>query len=361
MKKILTLIGLMIIVACSVMAMTSCDNTDWGEGDGDPSLLEYKLSDDGTYYIVAGIGDYVGTHLVIPEEYKGLPVKEIGIYAFSRRAESNYDIEALSALKAITISDSVTSLGFSVFAGSSIERINIGSGLSTIRDGAFVEAANIAPVSLREINVSKDNQSYMSKSGVLYSKDGSELIKYPPQKTATRFRISNKVKIISEYAFEEAANLRSVKIGKNVASIGESAFDGAGIRKIKIPNSVKVVDVCAFTCCENLKKVKIGSGLTEISPLTFLLCESLEKIVIPQNIKAIRGGAFSNCEKLKTVFYEGNKEEWDKVEIDAKVNLVNYEDVFPDDTQIYTYSKKRPGNEGNYWRYIFWVPTVWKK
>ncbi|MBE5730716.1 MAG: leucine-rich repeat domain-containing protein [Clostridiales bacterium] len=360
MKKILTLIGLMIIVACSVMAMIACENTDWDEGDGDPSLLEFELSEDGTYYSVAGIGEYVGTHLVIPEEHNGLPVKEIGSYAFRYYFdEENEESEdsPLSMLKAVTVADSVTSIGYNAFYLSNIEQINIGCGLGHISEASFESVDN-----LKNINVCKDNQTFMSKKGVLYSKSGAVLIKYPSQKKATRFRISNKVKTIEKYAFEDTVNLKNVKIGKNVTTVGEFAFRFSDINKVKIPNSVQALGAGAFYSCENLREVKIGNGLTEILPMTFFCCERLERIVIPKSIKAIRGGAFSQS-NLTEVFYEGNQDEWNKVKLDTAVLpvVMIYEDVFPDFSQIYCYSKDRPSDEGNYWHNVFWTPTVWKR
>ena len=44
--------------------------------------LEFTLSDDGTYYIITGVGTCRDTRLVMPSEYNGKPVKEIGTYAF---------------------------------------------------------------------------------------------------------------------------------------------------------------------------------------------------------------------------------------------------------------------------------------
>ena len=54
---------------------TVCENQDLG--------LRFALGDDETYYKVIGIGDYNDKDLVIPDEYNGLPVKEIAKKAFS--------------------------------------------------------------------------------------------------------------------------------------------------------------------------------------------------------------------------------------------------------------------------------------
>jgi len=362
MKKILTLIGLMIIVACSVMIVSSCENTDWGEGDGDPSLLEFELSEDGTYYSVAGIGDYVGTHLVIPEEYKGLPVKEIrrGVFSASFLTIGDENKIELDApwLKAITITNNITKIGYGSFSGSNIEQINIGSGISAIDRRAFTGTNN-----LKQINVSKKNQSYMTKKGVLYSKDGKKLIKYPEQKKDSSFRTPYKVIDIEEYAFVGAVNLKKVKIGNNVISIGEFAFFTTSIEEVKISDSVETVGLGAFEQCKQLSKVKLGSGLTEIAQEAFASCHKLKEIVIPKNIKTIRAAALCSGQ-LSKIFFDGTETEWNEVYLDTKLyGIMGKIDECPpffETTQVYCYSKEKPSNDGNYWRYVFGVPTVWK-
>ena len=44
--------------------------------------LNFALSEDGTYYIITGIGTFMDTVLYMPDTYKGLPVREIANYAF---------------------------------------------------------------------------------------------------------------------------------------------------------------------------------------------------------------------------------------------------------------------------------------
>lgn len=69
--------------------------------------LEFALSDDGTYYIITGIGTFYGTELIIPSKYKGLPVKEIGNYAF----------ENCTFVKRAVIPASITKLGYGAAQG----------------------------------------------------------------------------------------------------------------------------------------------------------------------------------------------------------------------------------------------------
>ena len=77
--------------------------------------FEYTLSTDGTYYSVTGIGTWEGSDLVIPSEYEGLPVKEIGKQAFKNNNE----------ITSITIPESIETLGGGAFYHcNSIKKIN---------------------------------------------------------------------------------------------------------------------------------------------------------------------------------------------------------------------------------------------
>ena len=69
--------------------------------------LEFTLSDDGTYYIISGIGTWKSSKLVLPSEYEGLPVREVGNYAFQN----------CTFIETITIPASITRLGYGAAMG----------------------------------------------------------------------------------------------------------------------------------------------------------------------------------------------------------------------------------------------------
>ena len=71
---------------------------------GTESLLEFTFN--GTSYALTGIGAYSDPHVVIPSEFHGYPVTEIGRNAFADR----------HWITGVTIPDSVTSIGASAFA-----------------------------------------------------------------------------------------------------------------------------------------------------------------------------------------------------------------------------------------------------
>lgn len=69
--------------------------------------LDFRLSDDGTYYIITGIGTFTDSIFRMPSEYKGLPIKEIADYAF---LDCDFVVEAY-------IPESITRLGYGAAKG----------------------------------------------------------------------------------------------------------------------------------------------------------------------------------------------------------------------------------------------------
>jgi hypothetical protein len=72
---------------------------------------------------------------------------------------------------------------------------------------------------LQEIIVDKDNPKYKSIDGVLYSKDGTELIQYPTKKTGTSFAVPNTVTSIVWCAFSSLQYLVNLSLPSSVDSI----------------------------------------------------------------------------------------------------------------------------------------------
>ena len=99
MKK---LIFVFLLVCVLMLALSACT----GNSAQETSIeLAYTLSDDGTFYIVSGIGNCKDTDIVIPFMHNGLPVKEIASEAF-------YNCDSLTS---VVIGDSVRSIGERAF------------------------------------------------------------------------------------------------------------------------------------------------------------------------------------------------------------------------------------------------------
>ena len=88
---------------------------------GGTDNIDYRLSDDGTYYIATGpVEDCTDTVFEIATLYKGLPVKEIAESAFAGLNEENVGKgEATCVIKNVTIPSSVTYIGKKAFENDS--------------------------------------------------------------------------------------------------------------------------------------------------------------------------------------------------------------------------------------------------
>jgi hypothetical protein len=114
--------------------------------------------------------------------------------------------------------------------------------------------------------------------------------------------IPNSVRTISENAFRDSRQLRSIILGSGVTSIGSRAFASCGqlTGEIVIPNSVTYLGEMAFRYAK-ITSVVIGNGLTEIDVGVFWECLYLERVTIGNNVTSIGERAFWECRALKSV------------------------------------------------------------
>lgn len=240
--------------------------------------------------------------IVIPDS-----VTSIGEYAFLR----------CNSLSSITIPDNVVSIGNHAFSECiGLLKVTLSNSKVNIDDYAFSDCTSLQSVTIPDsvvsigndafwacsnlmgIFVGNDNAKYRSIDGVLYSKDGTELLEYPNGKLGENYDIENGVKIIGHNAFCYS-RLKSITIPSSVESIEENGFyDCTNLRSVVIPNSVTSIGKNAFAYCSNLISVVVPSSVTSISNDSFTGCsdniifyaenEKIEQLLIQSGISSSR-------------------------------------------------------------------------
>ena len=223
----------------------------------------------------------------------------------------------------VVIEPGVTSIGASAFYGCErLTSITIPQGVTSIGNGAFAKCRSLTSITIPQ------GVTHIGSS-VFYCCDSLASIIIPQGVTfigdsafewcgsLTSITIPPGVASIGENAFSYCHSLTSITIPQGITSIRATAFNGCGsLTSITIPQGVTVIGNGAFQDCDGLTSITIPQSVTSIGDGAFCRCESLTSITIPQGVTSIGQYAFVECVQLKDVFFEGSKEDWERIRIE---------------------------------------------
>ena len=198
----------------------NCGLTEFSQG------LEYALNSDGTYYIVTGIGTCTDTELRIPEEYNGLPVKEVKEGAFYR----------LDNIVSVNIPRTITFMGRFAFGNlKSLEKVYYNA----------INCVDLADWGADVFMCSGEEKGLT----VTIGKD----VEHVPA-NLFNFKQSSSINncLVKQLTFEKDSVCHS---------IGKRAFYSASITELVLPNSIEIIGDGAFRECKILKKVTLATTL----------------------------------------------------------------------------------------------------
>lgn len=188
------------------------------------------------------------------------------------------------SLEEIDIKDRVTKIGKYAFKDcKSLEEITIPRSVMSIGIGPF-RGCTV----LKKINVDPKSRFFKSVDDVLFNKNKSVLVSYPPCKELKVYEIPDSVMTVSSWAFCDSELLEEIVIPDSVTDIGEGAFyQCTSLRSIVIPDSVNRIDDTAFRGCVNLESVTISASVTEFGWGVFNGCDKV-KVICPDNSAAAK-------------------------------------------------------------------------
>ncbi|MDD6098472.1 MAG: leucine-rich repeat protein [Oscillospiraceae bacterium] len=220
-----------------------------------------------------------GASLLIPEQLGGNPVTSIGADAAS----------GCTSLQSLIIPDCVKEIGANAFQKCiSLSAVSIGCGVSKIDGNVFSACPE-----LYGFSVSSVSEYYKAINGMLYTKDGSELICFAGGNEAV---IPEGTASVGDYAFFCKTSLTSAKLPESLEEIGDYAFSGCtSLESIAVPDSVAAVGKGSFMNCTSLSSADLGESVAEIPEECFSMCSSLSRFDIGAAVTSIGDRAFYSC------------------------------------------------------------------
>lgn len=224
MKKHLKQTFSLIMSLIMIMSMfTGLEVSSVAEDD----ILNYL-----TYEIVDGevtITDCdteISGDVVLPDTIEGYPVTIIGEYAFCDCVR----------ITTVTIPEGVTTIGRSAFLLCyQLKQITIPASVTSVSDSAFSDC-----IELKQIYVSENNEYYSSdENGVLFNKDKTYLLRFPPNNDATQYVIPDSTITVGDRALASNKNLKTITIGAYLKTLQTHALSADNLEKIIVDKNNK--------------------------------------------------------------------------------------------------------------------------
>lgn len=225
-----------------------------------------------------------GIETIGQRAFVGYNCREIVLEEGLKKIE-NYAFYGFSKLKEITIPKSVTTLEASPFEETSLKKVmvlgdvkvdNIPFGYACFVEtleiaGKFENLASIAAsvdARMPKVVLINNNPNYCIENGLIMSADKKILYAMNGDAQIKDLVIPDSIETIMPYAFYMRNSFDTVKLGKNLKSIGEYAFSKCDINKLVIPTNVTTIGERAFADCF-ITTVKFNKKIKSIGESAF--------------------------------------------------------------------------------------------
>lgn len=205
------------------------------------------------------------------------------------------------SLQEIDLPESVCSIGEGAFFGSGLQKILIPRDCVDIGQDAFTSSA------LEAFEVDPGNAAFQAgDDGVLYSRDGKQLVLYPYSRQEAAYTVRPGTVEIGAYAFYGVRNLEHIILPDSLREIGDYAFaEQPKLKEVALPEGLEDISSnYTFYHCYSLTELSIPSTLRDISGSYVFSCIGITELVLPDGLRDVGGDyIFSSCKSLSKVLF----------------------------------------------------------
>ncbi|MBE6576228.1 MAG: leucine-rich repeat domain-containing protein [Ruminococcaceae bacterium] len=236
------------------------------------------------------------TEVVLPSS-----LRRIGVFAFGK----------CTALTEIALPEGLEYIDRSVFHEcDALKTLHIPASVTEMNERIFLTCD-----SLESFTVAEGNPSYSAVDGVLFSRDGSFLYRYPQAKVGTSYTVPDGVEEINENAFYYAVDLQTIHLPASVAEMDPTAFNACySLTSITVAEDSRHYisrDGVLFTRdgihLVRYPQAKAGDsytvplGVKTIDYNSFARVTELKHLILPVDVSMLDSRAFEMHESLCTV------------------------------------------------------------
>lgn len=285
-KIFLVAVSLILVLSATLLVINAMTKDTLTPSKG----LTYHLSADGTYYIVSNYNNRLDSpDVVIPEEYNGLPVKEIANDAFAERAW----------ITSVYIPKTIVKIGHGAFSQTGLQKVYFNAENCQDFDSRnWVFYPNKAGKMNISVTIGKDVKRIPNR--LFYPLDTIPTLN--PNVTSITFEEGCIVDEIGDYAFYNISNISNIVFPKSLKKIGKYAFYGNNFTNITFNSGLEEIAEHAFDNSKSVKSISLPDSIVKVGKAAFrncLLLESLRATSI--NYKTMESDTFKYCVNLKDV------------------------------------------------------------
>jgi hypothetical protein len=115
-----------------------------------------------------------------------------------------------------------------------------------------------------------------------------------------RFAVDSPLKELPAKTFADCKALAGFEFPPNMAFVGNSAFNASGLVSLSIPATITYLGTDVFSSCSSLRTVAFvpENRLMILSDRLFFNCAVLSSVTLPDSIRSIGESAFTQCRSL---------------------------------------------------------------